>query len=165
MSSLINIVKSHPCHFTPYNVPVIHGRHAPPIYGYDNPVKVHVTGVFKPGEAVRLYVNGQLMAEDTTNAPDAIGQTGLFKIGARSDNATQGFWDGQIGDLRITGRACHFTPYNVPVIYGKDVPLVYGNNVPPIYGNHVPLGDLFSFPLSFRQSNQHCREILCLEIG
>ncbi len=66
---------------------------------------VHVTGVFKPGEAVRLYVNGQLMAEDTTNVPDAIGQTGLFKIGARSDNTTQGFWDGQIDDLRITGRA------------------------------------------------------------
>ncbi|HFQ93107.1 MAG TPA: LamG domain-containing protein [Anaerolineae bacterium] len=93
------------CHFTPYNVPVIHGRHAPPIYGYDNPVKVHVAGVFKPGEAVRLYVNGQLMAEDTTNVPDAIGQTGLFKIGARSDNATQGFWGGQIDDLQITGRA------------------------------------------------------------
>ena len=93
------------CQITLVNVPVIHGRHAPPIYGYDNPVKVHVTGVFKPGEAVRLYVNGQLMAEDTTNVPDAIGQTGLFKIGARSDNTTQGFWDGQIDDLRITGRA------------------------------------------------------------
>ena len=64
-----------------------------------------MAGVFKPGGAARLYVNGQLMAEDTTNAPDAIGQTGLFKIGARSDNTTQGFWDRQIDDLRITGRA------------------------------------------------------------
>ncbi len=75
------------------------------IYGYDNPVKVHVTGVFKPGEAVQLYVNGQLAAEDVTNVPANIGLSGKFKIGARADNTTQGHWDGQIDDLRITGRA------------------------------------------------------------
>ena len=46
---------------------------------------------------------------------------------------------------------CHFTPYNVPVTYGKDVPPVYGNSVLPINGKDVPPGYLFFFPLSFRQ--------------
>ncbi len=64
-----------------------------------------MTGVFKPGEAVQLYVNGQLAAEDVTNVPANIGLSGKFKIGARADNTTQGHWNGQIDDLRITGRA------------------------------------------------------------
>ncbi|MFQ5645075.1 MAG: LamG-like jellyroll fold domain-containing protein, partial [Thiogranum sp.] len=66
---------------------------------------VHVAGVYKPGQVVQLYVNGQLVGEDTTNVPDAIGQSGLFKVGARSDNTTQGHWDGQIDDMQIVGRA------------------------------------------------------------
>ncbi|MFQ5433559.1 MAG: LamG-like jellyroll fold domain-containing protein, partial [Anaerolineae bacterium] len=66
---------------------------------------VHVAGVFKPGQAVQLYINGNLVAEDTTDVPLTISHTGLFKIGARADTGSQGFWDGQIDDLRLIATA------------------------------------------------------------
>ncbi|MCP4427355.1 MAG: LamG domain-containing protein, partial [Chloroflexi bacterium] len=47
---------------------------------------VHVAGVFKPGQAVELYINGQLVDSDTTDVPAAIGDSGIFRIGARADN-------------------------------------------------------------------------------
>ena len=66
---------------------------------------VHVTGVFRPGEALELYINGQLAASSTSNIPDQITPSQNFKIGARADNTTQGHWDGQIDEVRIIPRA------------------------------------------------------------
>jgi RHS repeat-associated protein len=67
---------------------------------------VHVAGVFVPGQSVALYVNGVKVAEDTSSVPTDIGLTGIpLKIGARSDNTTQGWWDGRIDDVRISARS------------------------------------------------------------
>ncbi|MCP4288583.1 MAG: hypothetical protein GY792_29870, partial [Gammaproteobacteria bacterium] len=66
---------------------------------------VHVTGVYKPGRSVTLYINGVKVAEDTSNVPASIALSDRFKIGARADNTHQGHWDGQIDDVRIIGRA------------------------------------------------------------
>ena len=66
---------------------------------------VHVAGVFIPGQSVALYINGVKVSEDTTSVPVRIGVSGVFKIGARADNTTQGFWDGKIDDVRLMGRA------------------------------------------------------------
>ncbi|MCP4284526.1 MAG: LamG domain-containing protein, partial [Gammaproteobacteria bacterium] len=83
------------------------GDYAAAIYGgffaeYDDQW-VHVTGVYKPGQSVALYINGVKEAEDTRNVPASIALSGRFRIGARADNTTQGHWDGQIDDVRITG--------------------------------------------------------------
>ncbi|WP_420627681.1 LamG-like jellyroll fold domain-containing protein [Candidatus Leptofilum sp.] len=66
---------------------------------------VHVTAVYRPGEALELYFDGTLADSTTSNVPQQIGQSHLFKIGARADNTTQGFWDGQIDEVRIIPRA------------------------------------------------------------
>ena len=70
---------------------------------------VHVTGVFRPGEALELYINGQLAVSSTSNIPDQITPSQNFKIGARADNTTQGHWDGQIDEVRIIPRALDAT--------------------------------------------------------
>lgn len=94
---------------------------------------VHVTGVFRPGEAVELYINGQLINSDTTNVPAQIGQSNLFKIGSRADNTTQGFWDGQIDEVRIIPRALASTEIsglmaaNLPGSSGSTVLAQSGN--------------------------------------
>ncbi|MCP4427086.1 MAG: LamG domain-containing protein, partial [Chloroflexi bacterium] len=66
---------------------------------------VHVAGVFKPGQAVELYIKGQLVDSDTTDVPAAIGDSGIFRIGARADNYLQGNWDGQIDTVQLFGSA------------------------------------------------------------
>ena len=66
---------------------------------------VHVTGVFRPGQAIELYINGQLAASDTSGIPNKIGQSNVFKIGLRADNGTQGQWDGVIDEVQIQAEA------------------------------------------------------------
>lgn len=94
---------------------------------------VHVTGVFRPGEAVELYINGQLVNSDTTNVPAQIGQSNLFEIGSRADNTTQGFWDGQIDEVRVIPRALASTEIsglmaaNLPGSSGSTVLAQSGN--------------------------------------
>ncbi|MCP4421612.1 MAG: LamG domain-containing protein, partial [Chloroflexi bacterium] len=44
---------------------------------------VHVTGVYRPDEAMELYIDGQLVVSDTTDIPAQIGLSGKFRIGAR----------------------------------------------------------------------------------
>ena len=66
---------------------------------------VHVTGVFRPGQAIELYINGQLAASDTSGIPTHIGQSNVFKIGLRADNGSQGQWDGVIDEVQIQAKA------------------------------------------------------------
>jgi RHS repeat-associated protein len=62
---------------------------------------VHVVGVFRPGEAVELYINGDLAASDTTSVPARIGLSGAYRIGARADTSSQGMWDGKIDEVKV----------------------------------------------------------------
>ena len=63
---------------------------------------VHVAGVYRPGEATEIYVNGQLKARNTTDIPTSQfsnnGRTVL--IGSRNDCSNCG-WVGSIDDVRI----------------------------------------------------------------
>ena len=69
----------------------------------------HVVGVYKPAEYIRLYVNGQLVAENTTatKIPSSIGYhaTTPLRIGHRADNLNQGMWQGMIDEVRIYNQA------------------------------------------------------------
>jgi hypothetical protein len=67
---------------------------------------VHLAGVYRPGEATEIYVNGQLKARNTTDIP-----TGQFSnngrnvlIGSRNDCSNCG-WVGSIDDVRIYNHA------------------------------------------------------------
>ena len=66
----------------------------------------HVAGVFRPAEAVAVYVNGQLRASVTQNVPSSqFSDNGLpVMIGARSGCSNCG-WDGLIDEARIYQRA------------------------------------------------------------
>ena len=68
---------------------------------------IYVTGVYQPGQYVRLYINGQLKAEDITNVPTAVAyNSGIpLRIGHRADNLTQGYFGGDLDDFRIYNRA------------------------------------------------------------
>ena len=67
---------------------------------------VHLAGVYRPGEATEIYVNGQLKARNTSNIPAAQfsnnGRTVL--IGNRNDCGNCG-WVGSIDDVRIYDHA------------------------------------------------------------
>jgi len=66
----------------------------------------HVAGVFRPGEAVEVYVNGELRASETQSIPSAqFSDNGLsVLIGARTACGDCG-WDGLIDEARIYARA------------------------------------------------------------
>ena len=63
----------------------------------------HVTGVFKPSQYIRLYVNGSMVAENTVNIPGSIAYaTGTnLRIGMRADNSSQSMWKGSIDEVKI----------------------------------------------------------------
>jgi len=67
----------------------------------------HVVGVYKPAEYIRLYVDSQLVVENTENVPASIGYhaTTPLRIGHRADKPDQGMWDGMIDELQIYNRA------------------------------------------------------------
>jgi hypothetical protein len=64
---------------------------------------VHVAGVYKPGQSVALYVNGDKVDEDTMAVPSSIGLSGVFKIGARADSACQGLYATNADSCRKAG--------------------------------------------------------------
>ncbi len=67
---------------------------------------VHMAGVYRPGEAMELYVNGQLHASLTSGVPAGqFSDNGMpVLIGARSGCGNCG-WDGFIDEARIYARA------------------------------------------------------------
>ena len=66
----------------------------------------HVAGVYRPGQAMEIYVNGRLRATKTSDVPSAQhGDNGLpVLIGARSGCGNCG-WDGFIDEARVYNRA------------------------------------------------------------
>jgi Concanavalin A-like lectin/glucanases superfamily/F5/8 type C domain len=67
---------------------------------------VHMAGVYQPGEAMELYVDGQLHARNTSGIPASqFSDNGMpVLIGSRSGCGNCG-WDGNIDDVRIYARA------------------------------------------------------------
>ncbi|MDO8668894.1 MAG: LamG-like jellyroll fold domain-containing protein [Candidatus Buchananbacteria bacterium] len=67
----------------------------------------HVVGVYQPGQSVRLYINGALVAQDITNVPASVAYSpGVpSRIGHRADNNIHGMWNGLIDDVRFYDRA------------------------------------------------------------
>jgi len=67
---------------------------------------VHMAGVYRPGEAMELYVDGQLHARNTSGIPAGqFSDNGMpVLIGSRSGCGNCG-WDGFIDDVRIYARA------------------------------------------------------------
>ncbi|MDR4507115.1 MAG: hypothetical protein MRJ65_02565 [Candidatus Brocadiaceae bacterium] len=66
-----------------------------------------VTGVFKPSQYVRMYVNGTMVSEKTTGVPAAIAYADgtNLRIGMRADSSTLGMWRGGIDEVQIYDRA------------------------------------------------------------
>jgi len=65
---------------------------------------VHVVGVFKASEYIRLYINGELVDNNTTNVVSTIAYERPLVIGARA-NTTQSFFQGIIDEVRVYHRA------------------------------------------------------------
>ncbi|MDR4509349.1 MAG: FG-GAP-like repeat-containing protein [Candidatus Brocadiaceae bacterium] len=67
----------------------------------------HVTGVFNPFAYARLYVNGVMVAQDTSGVPSSVAyQSGInLRLGMRADNPAQGMWQGGIDEVDIYSRA------------------------------------------------------------
>ena len=67
---------------------------------------VHMAGVYRPGEAMELYVDGALRARNTTDIPAAqFSDNGLnMLIGSRNACGNCG-WNGFIDEARVYGRA------------------------------------------------------------
>ena len=67
---------------------------------------MHLAGVYRPGEAMELYVDGQLHARNTSGIPARqFSENGMnVLIGARNACGNCG-WDGYLDDVRIYARA------------------------------------------------------------
>lgn len=67
---------------------------------------VHIAGVYRPGEALEIYIDGQLRASNTAGVPSGqFSENGLpVLIGSRGDCADCG-WDGRMEEVRIYNRA------------------------------------------------------------
>ena len=67
---------------------------------------VHMAGVYRPGEAIEVYVDGQLHASNTAGIPTRQFSANSMPvlIGSRSACGNCG-WDGSIDDVRIYNRA------------------------------------------------------------
>jgi hypothetical protein len=64
----------------------------------------HLTGVFRPGESVELYLNGDLAKKETTTVTTQWIENGLpINIGRRPEPGTP--WNGDIDEARIYARA------------------------------------------------------------
>lgn len=85
---------------------------------------VHVAGVYDPSNALRIYINGTMVAEDTTGIPAAsCGDSNqeVF-VGCRPDGTCSGF-DGGVDDIRIYSRA--LTDDDITALYN------YTSSLPP----------------------------------
>jgi len=67
---------------------------------------MHVAGVYKAGEYTRLYLNGTLHDENTTNVINQIAYSSTtdLRIGQRADTTTAN-WNGYIDELQVYSRA------------------------------------------------------------
>lgn len=67
---------------------------------------VHLVGVYTPSTSLKIYKDGVLLAQQTTSVPASFVDSGTgLSIGQRSDNDTQGYWDGLIDEVRLYNRA------------------------------------------------------------
>ncbi|MBN1671107.1 MAG: FecR domain-containing protein [Kiritimatiellae bacterium] len=67
---------------------------------------VHLVGVYEPGRALRLYLDGELAGEVTANVPATQHDSAQpVNIGRRPDALPDVYWDGKIDDVRIYNRA------------------------------------------------------------
>ena len=66
---------------------------------------VHVAGVYEAGESMKLYVDGVLVATDTSSVPDSVAfKAGTpLNIGRRGDGASE--WGGLIDDVALYSHA------------------------------------------------------------
>ncbi|MFW9853407.1 MAG: DUF2341 domain-containing protein, partial [Candidatus Thorarchaeota archaeon] len=65
----------------------------------------HVVGVYNPSTYLRFYVNGQMVAENTTNIPSSMYDPNLpVRLGFRSDSSSSLF-DGSYDEVRISTSA------------------------------------------------------------
>ncbi|MHA2327834.1 MAG: DUF2341 domain-containing protein, partial [Candidatus Hodarchaeales archaeon] len=61
----------------------------------------HVVGVYNPSTFARFYLNGQLVAEDTTNIPSSQFDPSVpVRIATRADNT--GYYNGTLDEIRIS---------------------------------------------------------------
>ncbi len=104
---------------------------------------VHLAGVYRPGEAMELYVDGQLHASSTSGIPDAMSSdNGLpVLIGSRNACSNCG-WDGFIDDVRIYTRA--LTPSDIGEVVRGDVNLS-SNPSPADEATDVPRDTVLSW--------------------
>lgn len=64
----------------------------------------HIAGVYEPGVALRVYVNGKLEGSDTSAVPpNALDVGDELRVGARADGKNP--WLGVIDDVRVYDRA------------------------------------------------------------
>ncbi len=62
---------------------------------------VYVTGVYKPSQYVRFYINGALVAQTTSNVPSSIAYpNNLLRIGRRNTQS-QSYWNGYIDEVKV----------------------------------------------------------------
>ncbi|HEY4500144.1 MAG TPA: LamG-like jellyroll fold domain-containing protein [Candidatus Paceibacterota bacterium] len=90
---------------------------------------VYAVGVYEPNTAVRLYVNGSLVSENTMGIPANQYDAGLnLNIGRRADGLSNVYFPGKIDEVRIYNRV--LTPEEIQAAYDaqKDSP-TEGNSV------------------------------------
>jgi hypothetical protein len=74
----------------------------------------HLAGVFRPGESVELYINGELAKKEATTATEQWIENGLpINIGRRPEPGTP--WRGDIDEARIYAR--DLTPVDVKELF------------------------------------------------
>ena len=66
---------------------------------------VHIIGVFRPGEEVALYLNGNLVAQEATTITQIASYSTNFRLGMRCDSSIRGLWSGLIDEVKIWDRA------------------------------------------------------------
>jgi hypothetical protein len=89
----------------------------------------HLVGTVKKGQYVRLYQDGQLMAEDTTLDGDTADTGAPFLIGRRSEG---GFLDGLVDEVAVYDRA--LTSEQVRALYaGGSVGKCYDGGPVPVF--------------------------------
>ncbi|MFW9777439.1 MAG: DUF2341 domain-containing protein [Candidatus Heimdallarchaeota archaeon] len=65
----------------------------------------HVVGVFSPSNYLRMYLNGQLVYDNSTAAPSQYDAGNPLRIGARGDDPPGSFYNGSIDEARISNIA------------------------------------------------------------
>lgn len=95
---------------------------------------VHVAGVYKPSEYLRLYINGNLTNQLTSGIYDHISTANKsFVIGKRSDTV-QGEWAGSIDEVRYYSRA--LSPEEINASYNAKTFPLYHNFTNLTQGNY-----------------------------